>query len=364
MTKIITVIGIRPDIIRLSEIIKELDKYFEQIVVDTGQHYDYNLNQVMYEQLELDEPQYRLNAKVEPHTHVKQIGKIASEFEDVLLKEEPAFVVILGDNSSSFATALATSKLNIPLVHIESGGRSYNWSMPEEKNRVLIDHMADLLFSYTDEHKANLVREGIDPRRIYVVGNPIVDVMEKNIGRSRSTAIEQYGLEENGYILVTCHRAENVGNHDNLMGILEALNKIERQTQKRVICIEMPKLKEEMEKAGFDYGNVEPMPPQPYLEFLLLEKNAGLVISDSGTVPEVMYAMGKPCIQIREKTERVELLQNGATILVAPGEDIIEPAQCLLEGKPWFDQFVYKHDVAPKIARILLGNSINAWARK
>jgi UDP-N-acetylglucosamine 2-epimerase (non-hydrolysing) len=360
--KIITGIGIRPDIIRLSEIIKHLDIYFRQVIVDTGQHYDYNLNRVMYEQLELREPNYRLDAKVDPHTHTKQMGKIASEFEDVLVKEQPELVVILGDNTSCLAMALAASKLNIRIAHIESGNRSYNWNMPEEKNRTIVDHLADLHFCYTEEHRFNLIREGINPRHIFVVGNPIIDVLYKNIGRS-STAIKEHKLKENQYILVTCHREENVSNH-NLKLILDQLHKVHKTTGHRIICIEMPKLRENMDRQNQTYPEgVEPIPPQPYLEFLVLEKNAALVISDSGTVPEVMYAMGKPCIQIREKTERVELLENGATILVAPGDNIVHAVNCLLDTEQPDNPPVYKTDVAQKITRILLGNAISAWAR-
>ena len=170
MKKIITCIGIRPDIIRLSQIIKKLDCFFENIIVDSGQHYDYNLNKIFYDQLGVRVPNYNLNIK--SGSHAIQVAKLMIEFEKVLLKENPEFVIVLGDNNSSLGFALATSKLNISLVHIESGMRSKNWIMPEEKNRKIIDHLSDLNICYLPEHKENLLREGLNPRRCWVVGNP------------------------------------------------------------------------------------------------------------------------------------------------------------------------------------------------
>lgn len=359
--KILTVIGIRPDIIRLSLIIKELDKYFDQVTLDTGQHWDYNLNKVMYEELEVPEPKYRLDGKAD--TQLQQIGKIMSQFEEVLRKEQPSFVVILGDNNSSLATALTCANLNIPIAHIESGGRSRNWKMPEEKNRTVIDNLSSILFCYTEEHKRNLVAQGIDPRRCWVVGNPIVDVLRANTKRADELNPIS-GLVRDSYILVTCHRAENTQNKEVLDGILSQLSTLYKELKKRVILIEMPKLRNMMEGRAYPEG-IEAIEPQSYLNFLALQKHASLIVTDSGTVPEDSYAMAKPCIQIREKTERVELIENGKTILVDSKGDIVTAAKCLLDnraivyGKEWKtpnDPFVYKTSVAPKIARILLSN--------
>lgn len=364
--KIVTGIGIRPDIIRLSEILKELDKFFNNVTVDTGQHYDYNLNKVMYEQLEVREPNYRLEGKAD--THIKQIGKISSQFEDVLVKERPQFVVILGDNNSSLAMALTAAKLNIPIAHIEGGNRSFNWNMPEEKNRTIIDHISDIHFCYTEDARENLVAEGIKRRSTWVVGNPIVDVMHRNMGKRDVSVLDKFNVEKKNYILSTCHRAENVTDPEVLSSILTQLNEIGMKADMPVLLIEMPKLRENVKKHGLHYPEkVIPIAPQPYLEFLQLEKYSMLIISDSGTVPEVACSMRIPCIQIREKTERMELLENGSTILCASSQDIVQPALSLLEAMDMFaveEVFVYKMNVAKKISRILLGNSINAWGRK
>jgi UDP-N-acetylglucosamine 2-epimerase (non-hydrolysing) len=266
--KLVTGIGIRPDIIRLSEILKELDKYFDNITVDTGQHWDYNLNKVMYEQLEVREPNYRLEGKALSHT--KQVGKIAGQFEDVLVAEKPDIVVILGDNNSSLAMALAASKLNIPIAHIESGNRSYNWSMPEEKNRTIIDHISDIHFCYTEDARANLIAEGIPRRVTWVVGNPIVDVMAENLHKRDVSVLDKFGVRPNEYVIVTCHRSENVTDPIILCNIIDQLDQIGFHHDIPVLLIEMPKLKENWQ--GEYPKLIVPIPPQPYLEFLQLER--------------------------------------------------------------------------------------------
>jgi UDP-N-acetylglucosamine 2-epimerase (non-hydrolysing) len=359
MIKIVTVIGCRPDIIRLSLITAELDKWFNNITVDTGQHYDYNLNKVMYEQLGVREPNYRLETKAA--TQVEQIGRIMVEFERVLKDEQPAFVVILGDNNSSLATALVAANLNIPIVHIESGGRSFNWKMPEEKNRTVVDHLAAIHFCYTEEHRANLLRENIDSRSIWVVGNPIVDVTFSNKWRIQNSILP-YSLLHKEYVLVTCHRAENVTNTVRLNSILKQLNELRESLAIPVVIIEMPKLRE---AAKDGYGRLTIIEPQPYLSFLNLMNSAALVISDSGTVPEECYTLGVPCLQIREKTERVELLQNRSTILVDVNDDIVTAAKFLLstDYSHSGDTSPYNREVASKIVAILLGNAQKAWGK-
>ncbi|MEJ2251524.1 MAG: UDP-N-acetylglucosamine 2-epimerase, partial [Candidatus Lokiarchaeota archaeon] len=214
MKKIITCIGIRPDIIRLSQIIKKFDQYFDNIVVDSGQHYDYNLNKIFYDQLGVRAPDYNLDIK--SGSHAEQVGRLMIAFEKTLQKEQPDFVVVLGDNNSSLGFALATSKLNIPLVHIEAGMRSKNWEMPEEKNRIIIDHIADMNICYLEEHQQNLIREGLNPRRTWVVGNPIIEVVH---------AVKPEFSQKESFYLVTCHRAENIEKPENLKRILDFLGK-------------------------------------------------------------------------------------------------------------------------------------------
>lgn len=349
MKKIITCIGIRPDIIRLSQIIKKLDLNFENIIVDSGQHYDYNLNKLFYDQLGVREPNYNLNIK--SGTHAYQAGKLMIEFEKILLKENPNFIIVLGDNNSSLGFALASSKVNIPLVHIEAGMRSKNWMMPEEKNRIVIDHLADMNICYLPEHKENLLREGLNPRRCWVVGNPIIEVIY---------AIEPKFQRENPFYLVTCHRAENTENEDNLRIIITFLDKLYKKENVEIIFILMPKTKNMMEKYNLEFPNgINPIPPQGFLEFLGMENEAELVLTDSGTVVEECAILGTPCLTIRESTERIDLIELGINVLTGINVDQMLDAVKLALNRKIKPVTHYGDNISDKICNILIGNSLN-----
>ncbi|MBN1799981.1 MAG: UDP-N-acetylglucosamine 2-epimerase (non-hydrolyzing) [Candidatus Lokiarchaeota archaeon] len=354
MRKIITCIGIRPDIIRLSQIIKILDKHFKNVIVDSGQHYDYNLNKIFYDQLNVREPDYNLDIK--SGTHATQVANLMIEFEKTLNKEKPEFVIVLGDNNSSLGFALATSKLNIPLVHIESGMRSKNWLMPEEKNRIVIDHLADMNICYLPEHKENLLREGLNPRRSWIVGNPIIEVVN---------AVKTNFKQEEPFYLVTCHRAENTEQKQNLELILLFLGKLYEKHQKEIKFILMPKTKNYMEKFGLKFPEgINPIPPQGFLEFLGMEKEAELVITDSGTVVEECAILGTPCLTIRESTERVDLIQLGINCLTGINvEKMLEAGEFIL-SKEIEPVSHYGKNIAEKICNILLGNSLEFYNNK
>ena len=349
MKKIITCIGIRPDIIRLSQIIKKLDKHFNNIIVDSGQHYDYNLNKIFYEQLDVRPSDFNLDIK--SGTHASQVAKLMIEFEKVLIKEAPVFVVVLGDNNSSLGFALATSKLNIPLIHIEAGMRSKNWIMPEEKNRVVIDHLADLNISYLPEHRENLIREGINPRRCWVVGNPIIEVVH---------AVQTTFHQDNPFYLVTCHRAENLEIKENLHKILTFLGKLYQKKNIEIKFILMPKAKIMMEKYGFEFPEgIIPIPPQGFLEFLGMEKEAELVLTDSGTVVEECAIFGTPCITIRESTERTDLIELGVNSLSGMDVDQMLDATDMALSHKIEPVTHYGKNISDKICNILIGNSLN-----
>ncbi|MFX1391345.1 MAG: non-hydrolyzing UDP-N-acetylglucosamine 2-epimerase [Promethearchaeota archaeon] len=349
MLKIITCIGIRPDIIRLSQIIKKLDQHFQNIIVDSGQHYDYNLNKIFYEELGVRVPNYNLNIK--SGTHASQVGKLMIEFEKTLIKEKPEIVLILGDNNSSLGFALATSKLNVPIVHIEAGMRSKNWKMPEEKNRVIIDHLADLNICYLSEHKENLIREGIDPRRCWVVGNPIIEVVH-----AVNTKYKQY----NPFYLVTCHRAENTENKKNLSKILQFLEELYKLKKIEIKFILMPKTKNMMENFNLSFPEgINTIPPQGFLEFLGMEKEASLVITDSGTVVEECAILGTPCLTIRESTERIDLIEYGVNVLTGMNVDRMLDAARLAISRNVKPVNHYGKNISEKVCNILIGNSLN-----
>ena len=349
MKKIITCIGIRPDIIRLSNIIKNLDLHFENIIVDSGQHYDYNLNRLFYEQLGVRKSNYNLNVKSGTHAH--QVGMLMIEFEKVLLEEKPDFVIVLGDNNSSLGFALATSKLNIPLVHIEAGMRSKNWLMPEEKNRIIIDHLAELNICYLPEHKQNLIREGLNPRRSWVVGNPIIEVVK---------SVKINFKQDLPFYLVTCHRAENTENNENIRTILKFLEVLYKKKKIEIKFILMPKTKNMMEKYGLILPNgINPISPQGFIEFLGMEKEAELVITDSGTVVEECAILGTPCITIRESTERIDLIELGVNILSGMDIDQMMSAIEIALSRKIDPVTHYGEKISDKICNILIGNSLN-----
>ncbi|MBN1216057.1 MAG: UDP-N-acetylglucosamine 2-epimerase (non-hydrolyzing) [Candidatus Lokiarchaeota archaeon] len=348
MRKIITCIGIRPDIIRLSQIIKKLDIYFNNVIIDSGQHYDYNLNKIFYDQLDIRSPDYNLNIK--SGSHAMQVAKLMIEFEKSLIDINPDFVIILGDNNSSLGFALATSKLNIPLIHIEAGMRSKNWLMPEEKNRKIIDHLADMNICYLQEHKENLLREGLNPRRIWVVGNPIIEVVNSIKINMKNT---------NPFYLVTCHRAENIENKKNLNLILNFLGELYRRKKIEIKFIFMPKTKQMMKKYDLQFEEgITPISPQGYLEFLEMEKSAKLVLTDSGTVVEECAILGTRCLTIRESTERIDLIELGVNTLTGMDIDqMIDAVELALKTtiKPVSH---YGENISEKICNILIGNSL------
>ncbi|MBY9018356.1 MAG: UDP-N-acetylglucosamine 2-epimerase (non-hydrolyzing) [Candidatus Lokiarchaeota archaeon] len=349
MKKIITCIGIRPDIIRLSQIIKKLDNNFENLIVDSGQHYDYNLNKIFYDQLGVRLPDYNLNIK--SGTHASQVARLMIEFEKVLMKELPEFVIVLGDNNSSLGFALATAKMNIPLVHIESGMRSKNWFMPEEKNRKIIDHLADMNICYLPEHKNNLLREGLNPRRSWVVGNPIIEVVQ---------SVKLSFSQEKPFYLVTCHRAENIELKQNLEIILQFLGKLYSHYNTEIKFILMPKTKIMMEKYELKFPEgINPIPPQGFIEFLGMEKEADLVLTDSGTVVEECAILGTPCLTIRESTERVDLIELGVNTLTGLDVDQMLESATLALSRDIEPVLHYGKNIADKICNILIGNSLN-----
>ena len=275
------------------------------------------------------------------------------EFEKTLLKEKPDFVVVLGDNNSSLGFALATSKLNIPLVHIEAGMRSKNWIMPEEKNRIIIDHLADLNICYLPEHKENLQGEGINPRRCWVVGNPIIEVVH---------AVKTEFKQDAPFYLVTCHRAENTENEINLSKILNFLGKLYKRKTVEIKFILMPKTKNMMDKYSLKFPEgINPIPPQGFLEFLGMEKEAALVLTDSGTVVEECAILGTPCMTIRESTERIDLIELGVNVLTGMiDEQMLDAAELALSRKIEPVSH-YGKNISEKICNILIGNSLNFY---
>ena len=314
--RIMTLVGIRPDFIRMSQIIRLLDASgVEHVMVHAGQHYSYNVDAIFFQELGIRAPDYNLG--VGSGTHAQQLARLIIEAEQVLEKVRPNLLVVLGDSNTSLA-AIQAAKSNVKVAHIEAGMRSFDWRMPEEKNRTIVDHISDYLYAYTQRYRENLILEGVAGHRIKVCGNPIVDVVNAYLplARERSTILQRLGLVKGEYVLVTAHRAENVDSRTSLSSIFAGLQLVGEKLKLPVIYpmyYRTQKRAQEMKLELPDNGTV--LEPLGFLDFLWLEANALCLISDSGTVQEEGCILKVPCVTIRLSTERPETVEVGANIL-------------------------------------------------
>lgn len=355
--KIMTILGTRPEIIRLCLIIRKIDTLCDQVILHTGQNYDPNLNDIFLEQLDVRQADYYLGAK---GTFGEQIGTILAESERAMVKEKPDAFLVLGDTNSSLAAVMA-KRLRIPVFHMEAGNRCYDDRVPEEVNRRIIDHSSDILMPYTERSRKNLLGEGIPGERIYVTGNPIFEVMshyEKQINASK--ALADLGLEAGKYFLVTMHRAENVDIEARLRGMTSALDRLQKEYEVPVIVSTHPRTKNRMSSFGIDTQNkmIRFLPPFGFFDFVSLEKNAFCVLSDSGTVQEECSILKIPNVTLRDTTERPETIECGSNVLSGAEPDtIVRCAKTVLARPPEWDappEYLIKN-VSETVARILLG---------
>lgn len=325
--KIVSIVGARPQFIKAAPVSRALRTNNIEILVNTGQHYDDEMSAVFFRELEIPRPDYNLG--VGSGTHGKQTGEMLIKIEEVLIKERPDFVVVFGDTNSTISGALAAVKLTIPLAHVEAGLRSYNREMPEEHNRVLTDHCSDFLFCPTKLAAECLAREGIH-KGVHIVGDVMLDAFLHNIetARAHSNILENLGLDPKAYNLATIHRAYNTDNPKRLYNILSALSHI---GQKVILPIH-PRTRKQIAKnqmTGFlseKRSNLIIIEPAGYLDMLILEQNAGLILTDSGGVQKEAYFMAVPCITLRPETEWIETVNAGWNIIVDDNKDKITEA--------------------------------------
>jgi len=321
--KIMTVLGTRPEIIRLSLLIDILDKHVEHILVHTGQNYDDRLSQIFFRELGVREPDLQLDVR-EP-TFGAQIGEILSRIEPILLESRPDRLLILGDTNSGLV-AIVARRLGIPVYHMEAGNRCYDDRVPEEINRRIIDHSSTVLMPYTERSRANLLREGFPLDRVYVTGNPIREVIDHHEDAiAQSGVLDDLGLTERRFFLATMHRAENVDREDRLRSLVAAMNLLHREFGLPVICSLHPRTKSRLERFGidFDRAGLRFLQPLGFLDFVRLERAASCVLSDSGTVQEETCLLGVPNVTIREVTERPETIECGSNILAGTEPETI-----------------------------------------
>ncbi|QGQ48272.1 non-hydrolyzing UDP-N-acetylglucosamine 2-epimerase [Metabacillus sediminilitoris] len=312
--KVMTIVGTRPEIIRLSETIKKMDKYFNHILVHTGQNWDYTLNQVFFEELEIREPDYYLDSV--GGNLGETMGNIISKAYELLNREKPDALLILGDTNSSLS-AISAKRLKIPIFHMEAGNRCFDENLPEEINRKIVDHISDVNLPYTEHARRYLIAEGVRKEHIYVTGSPMTEVLKKYENKiQESNVLETLGLEKGKYILVSAHREENIDNEENFLSLMNAINEIAEYYQIPVIYSTHPRSKNIIEKRDFKFHRlVKSLKPFGFFDYNKLQLNAFCVLSDSGTVPEEASILGFPAVSIRTSTERPEALDKGVIIL-------------------------------------------------
>jgi UDP-N-acetylglucosamine 2-epimerase (non-hydrolysing) len=310
------VIGTRPEIIKMSPVIRASKRTGTEFsVLHTGQHYSYEMDRIFFQELELPEPQYNLD--VGSGTHAVQTARILTGIENIYLSDPPDIVLVQGDTNTVLAGALAASKLHIPVGHVEAGLRSFDRTMPEEINRIVADHIADYLFAPTELSRQYLINEGIDTKKISVTGNTVVDAVFQNrrIAKKNQGLLREWGLSPGKYLLVTVHRAENVDNKSRLAGIMRGIERVAKEWDLPVLFPVHPRTRKMMQEFGINAGDISLIQPVGYLEFLGLETDARLILTDSGGVQEEACILNVPCVTLRENTERPETLTAGANLL-------------------------------------------------
>ncbi|MCW5840828.1 MAG: UDP-N-acetylglucosamine 2-epimerase (non-hydrolyzing) [Caldilinea sp.] len=328
MKRILHVVGARPNFMKIAPIMEEMAQHpqtFEQILVHTGQHYDANMSQIFFDDLGMPKPD--VNLEVGSGSHAQQTAQIMQRFEPVLLEYRPDWLIVPGDVNSTVACALVASKLGIKVAHVESGLRSFDRSMPEEINRILTDHLADLLFTTEPSGNDNLIHEGILPAKVCFVGNTMIDTLVRLLPKAEAqwaSLCDRLDLER--FVLVTLHRPSNVDDAETLREIVSALLDIGRNTQ--VVFPIHPRTRQRIDRMGLDIADAPIILTEPlgYLDFLALEAHAALVVTDSGGVQEETTYLGVPCLTARPNTERPITLTVGTNRLVESSRDALVAA--------------------------------------
>ena len=335
--KIATIVGARPNFVKLAPVSKQIRKRgLDEVIIHTGQHYNYEMDRIFFEEMGISAPDYHLG--IGSGSHGFQTGEMLKKVEEALIKEMPDAVIVFGDTNSTLAGALAAAKLHIRCAHVEAGLRSFDRNMPEEINRVLVDHCSDLLLCPTTTAVDNLNREGL-VENVRLTGDVMVDAQRdcERIALSKSHILEDLGLLPESYYLATIHRASNTDDPENLRAIAMALQDLDD-----VVIPCHPRAEKYLRKFGL-WDDLEKkirvIKPVGYLDMLLLEKNAKKIITDSGGVQKEAYLLGIPCITLRDTTEWIETVKDGWNLLVPPGKDIVSAIRDFQPGHERQDVF-------------------------
>jgi UDP-N-acetylglucosamine 2-epimerase (non-hydrolysing) len=356
--KVMTILGTRPEIIRLSRIIPTLDSLCHHVLVHTGQNFDPNLGDIFFKELAVREPDYHLG--IEGNTFGDMASKIIRFSEEILAKENPNRLLILGDTNSGLS-AIVAKRRGIPVYHMEAGNRCFDDRVPEEVNRRVIDQCSDVLLPYTERSRQNLLREGFPLNRVYVIGNPIYEVIQHYEPEiEKSGALRRLGLSAQGYILATMHRAENVDVEGRLRSLAESLDVAQREYGIPVICSLHPHTRKRMEQFEVVISNdhIQLSEPLGFLDFVALERNALCVLTDSGTVQEECCIFHVPTVTVRDTTERHETVECGSNVLsgVEPSNILRCMRVMLSKHGNWEAPPEYlREDVTASVTHLLLG---------
>jgi UDP-N-acetylglucosamine 2-epimerase len=356
--KVMTILGTRPEIIRLSATIKKCDQYFDHILVHTGQNWDYTLNQVFFEDLGLKEPDYYLDSVGKDLGET--MGNIIAKSYEVIQKEKPDAVLILGDTNSALA-AISAKRLKVPIFHMEAGNRCWDWNVSEMINRKIVDHISDINLPYTEHARRYLLSEGLDGKTIFVTGSPMREVLNDHMDKiNKSDILNQLNLEKNNYILVSAHREENIDSEEHFLSLMTALNDIAEQYKMPVIYSTHPRSRKFIEQRNFVFHpNVKSLKPFGFLDYNKLQKESYCVLSDSGTLSEESAMLNFAGVLIRTSTERPEVLDKGTIVIGGiTTKDIIQAMEMAVsmrdnQEKTAMPQDYLDTNVSTKVVRII-----------
>lgn len=320
-----TILGTRPEIIRLSAVIKKADKYFDHTLVHTGQNWDYTLNEVFFKDLGLRQPNHYLDSVGKDLGET--MGNIIAKSYDILKQEKPDALLVLGDTNSSLS-AISAKRLKIPIFHMEAGNRCWDWNVSEMINRKIVDHIADVNLPYTENSRRYLMSEGIDGKTIFVTGSPMTEILRDHMTHiETSRVLAELGLKQSRYILVSAHREENIDDEDNFFSLMKSINSIAETYDMPVIYSTHPRSKKFIEQRNFKFHQlVRSLEPFGFMDYNKLQKNAYCVLSDSGTLSEESAIMGFAGVLIRTSTERPEVLDKGTIVIGGIKDDTITQA--------------------------------------
>lgn len=344
--KLMTIVGTRPEIIRLSAVIKCADKYFNHILVHTGQNWDYTLNQIFFENLNLREPDYYLDSVGE--NLGSTMGNIISKSYDLMLKERPDAILVLGDTNSALSV-ISAKRLKIPIFHMEAGNRCWDWNVPEMINRKIVDHISDINLPYTEHSRRYLLSEGIDGKTIFVTGSPMREVLRDHMDNiEKSDVLERLNLKKDNYILVSAHREENIDNEEHFMQLMTSINNIAEKYKMPVIYSTHPRSMKFIEKRNFKFHPlVQNLKPFGFNDYNKLQMNSHCVMSDSGTLSEESAMLGFAGVLIRTSTERPEVLDKGTVVVGGiESKDVEQAVELAIEMKKNNEEVVMAEDYA------------------